>query len=146
MLPKKMPTKVATRPPKPPTPKSREAGTEEKFRAAIGKAAGEFTALVEKAAADAKATGKPKKPAVKQTRADGRVKSKLTIAAEEAALAAKRGLLLSTLNANNWNFARTAEALDLPGTPGVIRALKESAPDEYERARKDGRVAPGKRN
>lgn len=87
-----------------------------------------------------------KAPAPAPARADGRVKSKLTLAAEEGARAAKRDLLLRTLVANGWNFAATARALDLAGTPSVIRALTEVAPDEYDRAKHDGRVAPGKRN
>ena len=87
-----------------------------------------------------------KPPAPAPARADGRVKSALTMAAEEGARAAKRDLLLRTLDANGWNFAATARALDVAGTPAIIRALNDVAPDEYNRAKRDGRVAPGKRN
>lgn len=87
-----------------------------------------------------------KAPAPKPTRADGRPKSKLTLAGEEGAIRAKRELLLKTLDATGWNFSATAGALEMSGTPAVIRALTEVAPDEYERAKKDGRVSQGKRN
>ena len=98
------------------------------------------------ATASARPSTRRKAPAPAPARADGRVKSALTLAAEEGARAAKRELLLRTLDANDWNFAATARALGLTGTPAVIRALNEVAPDEYERAKRDGRVAPGKRN
>lgn len=86
-----------------------------------------------------------KAPTPKPTRADGRPKSKLTLAGEEGALRAKRELLLSTLAANSWNLSATARDLDMLTAGAVIRALNELAPDEYERAKQDGRVAPGKR-
>lgn len=84
-------------------------------------------------------------PAPAPARADGRVKSKLTLAAEEAARAAKRELLLRELEAHDWNFAATARALDVAGTPAIIRALNEVAPDAYEQAKRDGKVKSGPR-
>lgn len=144
MLPKKMPTKVATRPPKPPTSKSREAGTEEKFRAAIGKAAEGLTALVEKGRAEAVAkASRPKKPDVRQP--EGRKRSKFTEVGDEAKAVAQRALLLETLDANGWNLTATAEDLGMGAATAVSRALRELAPKEYEKAKRDGRVSQGNR-
>jgi len=86
------------------------------------------------------ATKKPRKP----KKSEGRPMSVLTEAGEKGRIAAVRKLLLETLKANNWNLTATAEAL---GTkrPGIIRALNEAAPDEYARAKADGRVSPGNR-
>lgn len=92
--------------------------------------------------------GKPPKtsvPAPKPTRADGRAKSKLTLAGEEGALRAKRELLLKTLDDNGWNLSATARELEMATAGAVIRALNELAPDDYDRAKRDGRVSPGKR-
>ena len=52
-----------------------------------------------------------KAPAVKTARADGRVKSALTIAGETAKLEAERALLRETLVANDWNLTRCAALL-----------------------------------
>lgn len=106
------------------------------------------TEMVTKKTAPTRATRKPRNSsalAPKLTRADGRVKSKLTLAGEEGALRAKRDLLLITLDANGWNLSATARDLDMSTAGAVIRALNELAPDEYERAKRDGRVSPGKR-
>lgn len=154
MLPKKMPTKVATRPPKPPTSKSRETGTEEKFRAAIGKAAEGLTALVEKGRAEAVAkASRPKKPDLKIPDAKYR-RVVVTITVEpksfaetgrDAAKAAQKELLLITLGNLNWNLTKTAEALEMGARGNVIRALKTLAPFEYEQAKEAGLVKPGVR-
>ena len=87
-----------------------------------------------------------KAPAPAPARADGRGKSALTLAGETASREAKRELLLKTLEANDWNLSATARALELSGTPAVIRALNDVAPDAYERATRDARIKSGPRN
>lgn len=90
------------------------------------------------AAMPTKPTKRPrtKPPAPKPTREDGRVKSKLTLAAEAAALKAKRELLLSTLDACDWNLSETARQLGMPGASQVIRAINDtSLTAEYDTAR-----------
>ncbi len=85
-------------------------------------------------------------PTPKPTRADGRPKSLLTLAAEAAATEAKRALLLKTLNELGWNLSRAAEALEMPGASQVIRAIRDTGLDaEYEAARAAGKVRPGGR-
>ena len=81
-----------------------------------------------------RALAKPVAP--KPTRKDGRVKSKLTLAAEAGALRAKRELLLSTLNACDWNLSETARQLAMPGASQVIRAITDAQlTAEYEAAK-----------
>lgn len=87
---------------------------------------------------------RPKVPAVEPTRADGRAKSALTLAGEQAARDAKRALLLKALKDNGWNLTRTAESLNMGSTGNVARALQELAPDEYEAAKKRGDIAMGR--
>jgi hypothetical protein len=86
-------------------------------------------------------TNKPKKPAAKAptpkpTRADGRRKSLLSLAGEEASLRAKRELLLKTLDGCGWNLSAAADALKMPGASQVIRSIRETGLDsEYEAAK-----------
>lgn len=81
-------------------------------------------------------TTKPKK-APKET--EGRKKSKLTIASEDAA----RGLLLKTLKENDWRVNDTARSLDM-APPTVLRSIKAlGLSEEYEAARVRGNVKPG---
>lgn len=90
---------------------------------------------------------KSKVPTPAPTRADGRPKSKLTLAGEAGALAAKRELLLKTLVACGWNLSRTAEELEMPGASQVIRAIRDVGLDaEYEAARKRGDISHGTRS
>lgn len=73
-------------------------------------------------------------PAVEPTRADGRPKSKLTLAAEQAALEAKRALLLETLRRLDWNLSAASRDLEMAGASDVLRALRAVGLfDEYER-------------
>ena len=89
---------------------------------------------------------KPSAPQPDPTRADGRVKSKLTLAREAAALAAGRALLLATLKAEGWNLTATAETLGLAGAAAVIRAIRDHGlEDEHEAARVRGDIRPGPR-
>ena len=89
--------------------------------------------------ATTKASGGKKQAAGKAPA--GRKKSKLTTAGDEASQLARRTLLLGTCEAAKWNLTRVAEALDLATGADVIRALKELAPEEYEAAQTDGRIA-----
>lgn len=66
-------------------------------------------------------------------------------AGRRAAKAAQRELLLKTLDELNWNLTKTADALAMGARGNVIRALRELAPEEYERAKADERVKPGVR-
>lgn len=85
-------------------------------------------------------------PKVKAARADGRPKSKLTIAAEEAALGAKRKLLLDTLTACDWNLSRVCETLEMGSVSQVIRSIRETGLEpQYEAAKKRGDIKPGPR-
>ena len=56
---------------------------------------------------------------------------------------AQRKLLLATLRSHKWNLRAAADALGLSGSAGVVRALKDVAPDEYAAARLDGRIKAG---
>jgi len=64
---------------------------------------------------------------------------------DDARREAQRKLLLRALKTHGWNLRASAEALGLSGTPGVVRALKDVAPDEYTAAKADGRIQPGVR-
>lgn len=87
-----------------------------------------------------------KAPAPAPARADGRVKSRLTLAREAAAIAAGRALLLDTLTAEGWSLTATAAALGLAGVSQVIRAIREHGLEsEYEAARRRGDIRPGPR-
>lgn len=89
---------------------------------------------------------KPAPPSPDLTRADGRVKSKLTLAREAAALAAGRELLLATLEACGWRLTLAAQSLGLAGVSQVIRAIREHGLEgEYEAARVRGDIRPGPR-
>lgn len=82
-----------------------------------------------------------KKAAKKKATPEGRKKSKLTAAREEASRLAGRTMLLATCDALKWNLTRVAEALELATPSDVIRALKELAPEEYAAAQERGDVA-----
>lgn len=74
-----------------------------------------------------------KKPAKKRTFAEiGRA----------AARAAQREALLAALEKHGWSLTRAGEALGML-QPAVVRALKDLAPEEYEKAKTDGRIVPG---
>lgn len=89
---------------------------------------------------------KPATPQPDPTRADGRVKSRLTLAREAAALAAGRELLLATLEACGWSLTRTAEALELGNVSAVLRAIRDHGlMEEHEAARVRGDIRPGPR-
>jgi len=92
-----------------------------------------------------KKSTRTKAPAKAAPRPAARKQSKLTLAGDEASKLARRTLLITTLGACGWNLARTAAALDLASGADVIRALKELAPEEYDAARADGRISPGRR-
>lgn len=64
---------------------------------------------------------------------------------DDARRKAQRALLLRALREHRWNMLDAAAALGLSGTPGVVRALKDVAPDEYAAAKADGRIRPGVR-
>jgi len=64
---------------------------------------------------------------------------------DDARRKAQREVLLRSLKQHDWNLRSCAAALGLSGTPGVVRALKEVAPDEYTAAKADGRIKPGVR-
>lgn len=81
----------------------------------------------------------------RETPAEGRKKSKLTSAGEEASQLARRTLLLTTCQTLGWDLAKVATALDLTTGADVIRALKELAPGEYEAARAAGDIRRGRR-
>lgn len=91
--------------------------------------------------------GTRKKPQEKAS--EGRKKSLFTRVGDEAKATAQKALLLKTLKANDWNMTKTGEALEMGTGAGagtaVIRALKELAPEEYERAKADDRVSPANR-
>lgn len=75
-------------------------------------------------------------PTPKPARKDGRVKSRLTLVAEAAAIAAKRELLLSTLNNCDWNLSAAARELGMPGASQVIRAIHDTGlMKQYDAAR-----------
>lgn len=78
-----------------------------------------------------------KKAAKKKTRS-------LAEIGREASQNAQRIALLAELEAQGWNLTATAEAFGIAG-PNVIRALKSLAPEEYEKARRDGRISPANR-
>ena len=70
--------------------------------------------------------------------------SEFTRVGNEAKARAQRDVLLAALRENDWNLTATGDALGMH-TPTVIRALRELAPDEYEAARRDGRIRAGVR-
>lgn len=72
--------------------------------------------------------------------------SAYALAGDEGRRAAQRALLERVLAEHDWNMAHAAAALGLSGSPGVIRALKNVAPDLYEAARADGRIRAGARS
>lgn len=74
---------------------------------------------------------KPRNPA--------RRRSVLAVVAAEA----KRAKLIETLDACGWNLTATAKVLAM--TPqGVSKALQELAPQVYDAATADGRIAGGR--
>jgi len=79
----------------------------------------------------------------------GRKRSIFTRVGDEAKADAQRKLLLATLKAHDWNLRATGEALEMGtgagATVAVGRALQELAPEEYEEAKADGRIASGRR-
>ena len=62
---------------------------------------------------------------------------------DDARREAQRKLLLSTLRKTRWSLRAAADALGLSGSAGVVRALKDVAPEEYAAARADGRIKAG---
>lgn len=84
-------------------------------------------------------------PKATATKAPKREPSLYAQEGDAARRKAQRKLLLRTLNQHDWNLRACAMALGLSGTPGVVRALKEVAPDEYATAKAEGRIKPGVR-
>ena len=92
------------------------------------------------------AAPKTSKPARKPAAAtEGRKRSKLSAAGEEASRLARRTLLLTTCETLGWDLTKVAAALELATGADVIRGLKELAPDEYAAAQADGRIRRGRR-
>jgi hypothetical protein len=58
----------------------------------------------------------------------------------EAGNAARKALLLATLEEHDWNLTRAAIALGISGPSNTSRELKKFAPKEYAKARKEGRI------
>lgn len=84
----------------------------------------------------------PKKTTKK---APARARSLYAQTGDDARREAQRKLLLKTLKEQDWNLTATAEALGMAGSSAVIKALRDVAPDEYEKARDDRRVSQGNR-
>lgn len=60
--------------------------------------------------------------------------------------AAARALLLTELTRCDWNMTAAAEALELNGTAGVLRAIRHlGLVGEYDTARLAGKIRPGPR-
>lgn len=95
--------------------------------------------------APTRSTERPRNSSSKPSEPEGRRVSRFTRVGNDAKAAAQRKLLLDTLKQNGWNLTATAEALEMAALANVIRALQELAPDEYEAARRDGRISPGNR-
>ncbi len=79
--------------------------------------------------------------------ADGapRKKSKLTQVGDAAKRAAMREALLAELDRQGWNLTKPAAALEMGDTAAPVAiALRDLAPDVYERARSDGRISMGR--
>ena len=89
------------------------------------------------------ATGKGRPP---EAEVEGRrKKSKLTQVGDDAKRDAMRKALLAELKRQDWNLTHTATALDLMTPSAVIRAIHDlGLDDEYEGAKADGKVAPGR--
>ena len=67
---------------------------------------------------------------------EGRRKSLLSQAGDEAKHATERALLLKTLKAKGWNLTHTAEALEMPGPSQVLRSIKDlGLSDDYAAAK-----------
>jgi len=89
-----------------------------------------------KSKAPTKRTKSQATPRVRPTRADGRPKSKLTIAGDQAKLDAERALLLETLTAESFNLTHTAAALGMSDASTVLRAIdRYGLRAEYEKHR-----------
>lgn len=67
---------------------------------------------------------------------EGRKKSLLTQAGDEAKRAAERALLLKTLRAHDWNLTHTAAALRMGAPTAVLTAIdRYGLRADYEKAR-----------
>lgn len=67
---------------------------------------------------------------------EGRKKSLLSRAGDEAKRAAERTLLLKTLKAHDWNLTHTAAALEMGDASAVLRAIKQlDLVEDYEKQR-----------
>jgi hypothetical protein len=87
-------------------------------------------------------TPRTRKPPAAKPMGESRRKSKLTIAADDAA----RRLLLDTLVRRNWALKMAASDLDLNGSAAVIKAIRQlNLVDAYEAARLRGDIRPGVR-
>jgi hypothetical protein len=72
---------------------------------------------------------------------EGRKKSKLVQAGDEAKRLAMRALLLETLVLCRWNLTATAEALEMGQSSAVLRAIREVGLEQhYEKARNNSDV------
>lgn len=88
-----------------------------------------------------KKTAPAKRPGSKKTKA----RSRYAQVGDDARRKAQRELLLATLEEQSWNLTHTAAALGMSGTPAVIKALQDVAPEEYERAKQSKKISPGNR-
>lgn len=85
-------------------------------------------------------TPKPSASRVAARHMEGRKKSLLSRAGDEAKAAAERALLLRTLKAKSWNLTHTAEALEMGNPSAVLRAIDTlGLRPEYDAARGDSR-------
>lgn len=79
-----------------------------------------------------------KKPAKRPAKAEPK-KSLLREAAEQA----QHDLLVKTAEECDWSIRKMANALNVT-PPSVVRALRELAPKEYEKAKAAGKVRVGR--
>ena len=70
------------------------------------------------------AKASPAAPRVPTARADGRPKSALTIAGDQAKLDAERALLRATLEAHGWNATHAGRALGIDHVQTVLRQIE----------------------
>lgn len=73
-------------------------------------------------------------PRVPTARADGRPKSALSIAGDQAKLEAETALLRATLEAHGWNATKAGLALGIRSVPTVLRQIERCGlRAEYEK-------------
>ena len=75
-------------------------------------------------AATKRGAAKPAAPRVPTARADGRPKSALSLAGDQAKLDAERALLRATLEAHGWNATHAGRALGIDHVQTVLRQIE----------------------